>query len=145
MRRKEQIARELFYEDWDREHIIGLVDSGVWEDCPKHIKSTYYKEADSILSLTTQHQEELAKECFYCGKKPDGAMLKMGTNIAHADCVIRKLNELLDPDWEIGDTREPDKIIGSLAGYVKVPESPKDISPQRARQARSQERQRGCL
>jgi len=63
-------------------------------------------------------QEAGKRGCCYCGKKPDGAMLTMGSQMAHADCVIRKLNELLDPDWEVGDTREPDKIIGILAGYV---------------------------
>ncbi len=37
--------------------------------------------------------------CPYCGEKPDGAMLTMGNSMAHSDCVIQKLNELLDPDF----------------------------------------------
>jgi len=50
--------------------------------------------------------------CAYCGKPADGAMLCMGSTMAHFDCVIRKLNELLDPDYE--GEGEPSKIIGSL-------------------------------
>jgi len=37
-------------------------------------------------------------------------MLTMGFQMAHATCVIQKLNELLDPDYE----DEPDKVIGFI-------------------------------
>jgi len=48
--------------------------------------------------------------CAYCGKPADGAMLTMGDSMAHADCVIRRLNELLDYNYDgIG---EPIKIVG---------------------------------
>ena len=53
-------------------------------------------------------------KCVYCDKKPDGAMLTMGFQMAHATCVIQKLNELLDPNYDGG---EPDKVVGFLAGY----------------------------
>lgn len=51
---REAIARELFYADWDREHIIYLVASGNWEECETHIKEIYYKEADTIIYLTVK-------------------------------------------------------------------------------------------
>ena len=51
-------------------------------------------------------------KCPYCDKKPDGPMLQMGSSIAHAHCVIRVLNELLDPDWEKG--KEPAVLVGWL-------------------------------
>ena len=47
---QEQIARELFWIDWDREHTTYLVASGDWEECEEHIKTVYLKEADTILS-----------------------------------------------------------------------------------------------
>ena len=51
-------------------------------------------------------------KCIYCHKAPDGAMLTMGKNLAHADCVIRKLNELLDPDYEgVGNPQQIIRII----------------------------------
>ena len=56
---REKIAVELFYEDWDREHTVHLVDSGNWDECPDHIKEVYYKEADVILSLITKEIEEM--------------------------------------------------------------------------------------
>ena len=37
----------------------------------------------------------------------------MGNSMAHADCVIRKLNELIDLDY-FGEG-EPQEIIGRLA------------------------------
>ena len=40
-------------------------------------------------------------------------MLDMKFLMAHVPCVIRKLNELLDPDWEEG--REPMISIGLAA------------------------------
>ena len=48
-------------------------------------------------------------KCVYCNKPADGPMLRMGEYWAHADCVIRRLNELLDPDWDMG--REPEQIV----------------------------------
>ena len=56
----------------------------------------------------------MAEICVYCPKPADGPMLVMGKSMAHSDCVIRKLNELLDPDWEEGDKREPDKIVAII-------------------------------
>lgn len=56
------------------------------------------------------------EECCYCKGEPDGAMLVMSSQMAHVYCVIRKLNELLDPDYE--GKGEPDKIIGFLAGWI---------------------------
>jgi hypothetical protein len=38
--------------------------------------------------------------CAYCGAFADGPMLCMGEHMAHVQCTIRKLNELLDPDWD---------------------------------------------
>lgn len=52
--------------------------------------------------------------CPYCKKPADAAMLTVGGVILHADCVIRMLNELLDPDWEKG--KEPSKTVGYLRG-----------------------------
>lgn len=56
--------------------------------------------------------------CCYCPQKADGAMLTVGYRVAHADCVIRKLNELLDPDYD--GKGEPAQVVGYLAGYVKL-------------------------
>ena len=52
--------------------------------------------------------------CAYCRKSPDGPMLVMGRSWAHAECVIRKLNELLDPEWEDSCGRLPEEIVGFL-------------------------------
>ena len=49
-------------------------------------------------------------------------MLTMGYQMAHATCAIRKLNELLDPDYD--GKVEPKKIIGLLAGYLKSVDIP---------------------
>ena len=38
--------------------------------------------------------------CHYCGRAADGPMLTMGCHMAHVVCVIRKLNELLDPEFD---------------------------------------------
>ena len=51
--------------------------------------------------------------CAYCSREADGPMLVQGNNMAHAECVIRCLNELLDPDWESG--KELLKIYVKLA------------------------------
>ncbi len=56
--------------------------------------------------------------CWLCGLREDGAMFTMANRSAHATCVIRKLNELFDPDYD--GEGEPDKVIGFLAGYVKL-------------------------
>jgi len=56
---------------------------------------------------------DLPAYCAYCGDEPDGAMLRMGNIMAHATCVIRKLNKLLDPDYE--GKGEPDEVVGFLA------------------------------
>lgn len=70
--------------------------------------------ADEILTTI----KEVDSNCWYCGHKADGPMLAMGNQMAHAKCVIRKLNELLDPDYE--GKGEPDEVIGFKAGYVKL-------------------------
>lgn len=57
-------------------------------------------------------------ECCFCEGKPDGTMFRMGNRMAHATCVIRSLNELLDSDFDrVGD---PQKVVGCLTGYVKL-------------------------
>ena len=43
-------------------------------------------------------------DCRYCDGSPDGPML---LGVGHAACVIRRLRELLDPDWEPGCGYEP--------------------------------------
>lgn len=55
--------------------------------------------------------------CGYCGNKADGAMLVMGNIMAHVPCVVQKLNELLDPDWDIG--KEPSKIVDFVLKHQK--------------------------
>ena len=62
-----------------------------------------------------------AEGCCYCPKKADGAMLVMGDNMAHADCVIRKLNELLDPDWFMDSDFEPLDVVGFLVKAQELP------------------------
>lgn len=44
-------------------------------------------------------------------------MLGVGSEIAHADCVIRGLRELLDPHWELG--REPALLPHSFIADVE--------------------------
>lgn len=70
--------------------------------------------------------------CSYCDNEADGAMLVMGNAIAHADCVIRKLNELLDPDF--GGAGEPSKIVGFL-NYRTGAELRQSIAEQLAKDA----------
>jgi len=55
-------------------------------------------------------------QCAYCGTKPDGAMLTMGPSMAHVPCVILKLNELLDPNYE--GFGPADETVGFLSKYV---------------------------
>lgn len=60
--------------------------------------------ANQIIEALPELAREAGKEeCCYCHKKPDGAMLSLGFSIAHTDCVIQKLNELLDKLTVIGD------------------------------------------
>jgi len=63
-----------------------------------------------------KHEEQIAllpsepdKNCAFCGKPPNGAMLRVGNNLVHATCNIRKLNEMLDPDYE--GEGEPKEIL----------------------------------
>ena len=56
--------------------------------------------------------------CYCCGKPADGAMLGMGQYIAHAFCVIRKLNELLDSSFD--GTGEPVRIVTIRKGEKDV-------------------------
>ena len=48
--------------------------------------------------------------CTYCRKPADGPMLEMGCDMAHVDCVVRELNELVDPDYD--GQGEPVEFIG---------------------------------
>jgi len=41
-----------------------------------------------------------AKKCYFCQNEAAGPMFTMAGEIAHVRCVIHKLNELLDPDYE---------------------------------------------
>jgi len=58
--------------------------------------------------------------CAYCNKPADGPMLSMGEMNAHADCVVRALRELLDPDWEPGCDRKPLLLPASFLADVEV-------------------------
>ena len=69
--------------------------------------------AKKILAKVQKPREE----CAYCDKKPDGAMLTMGNSMAHLDCVVRKLNELVDYDWD--GVNDPIEFIGFLAKVQK--------------------------
>lgn len=53
-------------------------------------------------------------ECYYCEKAADGPMLAMGEDMAHTECVIRKLNELLDPNF----FGEPSQKAAELVGFT---------------------------
>ena len=55
-------------------------------------------------------------QCAYCEREPDGAMLTMGPSMAHIPCVILKLNELLDPNYE--GFGPADETVGFLSKYV---------------------------
>ena len=48
--------------------------------------------------------------CFYCKGGATGPMLNMGVEMAHVSCVIRKLNELLDLDYD--GSGEPRAMLG---------------------------------
>ena len=50
--------------------------------------------------------------CYKCHLPADGPMLHVTGYYLHVPCVLRMLNELLDPDWEPG--REPEAIVGVL-------------------------------
>jgi len=56
--------------------------------------------------------EQKSKVCTYCTKPADGPMLIMGNNMAHTDCVLQHLNELLDYDYD--GKGEPIKIVGYI-------------------------------
>ena len=62
--------------------------------------------------------EPVKEECAYCHRKADGAMLTAGTYMAHSDCVIRKLNELLDPDYD--GKGDPSEVVAYRQSPVKV-------------------------
>ncbi len=53
--------------------------------------------------------------CCYCDKKADGAMLVMGDTMAHSDCVIQKLNELLDYDYD--GKGKPIKVVDYVSRH----------------------------
>lgn len=55
--RIEAVAEQLFYIDWDREHILYLVDNGSWGECPSHIKDKYRGEAKIILDTLSSLEE----------------------------------------------------------------------------------------
>lgn len=54
----------------------------------------------------------IAAICTFCNKPADGPMLTMGKAMAHSDCVIRRLNELLDPFYD--GEGEPEQLVGAL-------------------------------
>jgi len=99
------------------------------EDCPFPFEkpcsvAIHYAEG-SLHDLKSLGYVRLDKtKCAYCGKKPDGAMLTMNSSMAHADCVIRKLNELLDPDYPCLDEDEPIISVAWLDPDQSLPESP---------------------
>ena len=76
------------------------------------------QQADLVLSkvLKAGYLRVKPSQCAYCGKAPDGAMLTMGNLMAHVPCVILKLNELLDPNYE--GFGPADEIVGFLSKYV---------------------------
>jgi len=75
--------------------------------------------------LITDSEHKLEEVCAYCPNKPDGAMLVMGNTMAHAPCVVQKLNELLDPDWDIG--RQPSKIVDFVLKHLDSPEKKRAV------------------
>jgi len=62
---------------------------------------------------------ETVKPCYYCGELADGPMLAVGVHLLHANCVINRLNELLDPDWD--GHGEPRKIVVQLDPALRNP------------------------
>jgi len=88
-----------------RDKIAKLVANSrceVCNDCGASISTDNPDEvADQILLIIKEDGYLPVKpiQCTYCDKKPDGAMLVIGKNMAHATCVSQKLNELLDSDY----------------------------------------------
>jgi len=58
--------------------------------------------------------------CAFCPQPPNGPMFFQGGLLAHADCVIRELNKLLDPDFD--GVSEPTRMVGYLSHVVSVEE-----------------------
>lgn len=81
-----------------------------------------YMLADEILALIVP--KDRPEICCYCGNKADGAMLGMGASIAHADCAIHKLNELLDYDYD--GKGKPIKIVGYIKHGISKDKPPND-------------------
>lgn len=91
-----------------------------WDSLTDYERSIAYEDADQILSKL---KELGSRECAYCHKKPNGAMLSAGYMLYHVDCIIKMLNELLDPDWEQGYGRDPEKVVG----YCKINTETKEL------------------
>ena len=53
--------------------------------------------------------------CAICHGPGDGPMFSLGEYYAHVPCVIRRLNELLDPLWEEGCSESPEELVGWLS------------------------------
>ena len=70
------------------------------------------RERNARLAGQISQLFEPKRECIYCPKPADGAMLIMGNLMAHPNCVIQKLNELLDPDYD--GSEEPARIVGVI-------------------------------
>ena len=58
------------------------------------------------------HEGKTIEGCYYCRANLSGPMLAMGKYLVHSDCVIEKLNQLLDPGY-LG-RGEPARIVGYL-------------------------------
>ena len=71
------------------------------------------RERNARLAGQISQLFEPKRECIYCPKPADGAMLIMGNLMAHPNCVIQKLNELLDPDYD--GSEEPVRIVGDIS------------------------------
>ena len=80
-------------------------------------------EAELAKAKNLTRPAVISNICPICNKEADGAMLILNAVMYHADCIVERLNQLIDPDWEIG--KEPRKIIGWLRSLT-LPEKKKD-------------------
>jgi len=86
--------------------------NAIYDDNERAMLEAQVRRAITII------EAERESVCAYCKGEPDGAMLAMGKSMAHARCVIKKLNELLDPDYE--GEGEPSEIVGFLSRFEPV-------------------------
>ncbi len=107
----------------------------VWEARQEFYANESAKAQADIKAREEGEMSEIkeVQRCCYCDKPADAAMLSMGKLMAHDTCVIRKLNELLDPDYD--GTGEPLEIVikkypagkwVKLADDQSLPEYPLD-------------------